>query len=98
MADGAIKLTWSTASRRSALLRVLDAADVTLESINLSRTLTTCSHPDRALAALRVLPRPDPGPRPRPRQGRGMTFIRDTLLVFRRQERLAPPAAGSSSA
>ena len=79
-----------------ALLRVLDAADVTLESINLSRptlddvflTLTGRSLRDDSPVNHAAGPGA-PGPTADGQGVADMSFIRDTMLVFRRQERLA---------
>ena len=80
-----------------ALLRVLDHAGVTMHSINLSRpTLDDVSSTDDRPVAAARLPRAladstglSPSRRARRKQGvTDMTFIHDTLIVFRRQHRL----------
>ena len=85
-ADGTLKLTVEHGEQAlPALLRVLDAADITLESINLSRPTL-----DDVFLTLTGRSLRDDSPRENRGQGvDGMSFIRDTLLVFRRQERLA---------
>ena len=100
-ADGSLQA--DRGARRAgaaALLRVLDAADVTLESINLARPtlddvfLTLTGRSLRDDSPLQPYPSAAPDPRPgarqpRPARSSRMSFIRDTMLVFRRQERLA---------
>ena len=97
--DGALRLNvFDGAEALPALLRVLDDAGVTMHSINLSRptlddvflTMTGRSLRDDSPSAADQH-RPEPGP-----PGRGgkqgvtdMTFIHDTLVVFRRQMRLS---------
>jgi hypothetical protein len=97
-ADGTLRLSVEQGEQAlPSLLRVLDRAGITLESINLSRptlddvflTLTGRSLRGRFPGA-RSGAR---GPRRSTRRGGPevtvMGFIHDTLLIFRRQERLA---------
>ena len=85
-ADGTLKLTVERGEQAlPALLRVLDAAAVTLESINLSRPTL-----DDVFLTLTGRSLRDDSPVKHRGQGvDGMSFIRDTMLVYRRQERLA---------
>ena len=97
--DGGLRLTVvNGAEALPALLRVLDDAGITMHSINLSRptlddvflTMTGRSLRDDSAERGRLRPRPT-APQLRA-GGKGvadMTFVRDTLVVFRRQLRLS---------